>query len=179
MNDLVKRIMEIGKPIFRFIAPIAGWTNADMKAGIFDIDIENALKSMSQQDLEAVRSEVEAYRTYTALYVRYGYKKIEARNRKDALALAQSNKSGISWNDTSCCLKAVRSRYIHEFRIASSDSNLVRIEYLYDGTSMSQGEKKSFVKSLPFIEAGVSYTVHYFFVKDSFITEESTFSVMK
>ena len=46
MSDLTKRILEIGKPLFRFLAPLVGWTNNDMKAGVFDIDIENALASM-------------------------------------------------------------------------------------------------------------------------------------
>ena len=109
MSDLTKRILEIGKPLFRFLAPLVGWTNNDMKAGVFDIDIENALASMSPHDFAAVETEVNSYRTYTALYVQYGYKRIEAKCRKDALAMASNNRSGISWNDTPYCLKAVRS----------------------------------------------------------------------
>ena len=55
MSDLTKRILEIGKPLFRFLAPLVGWTNNDMKAGVFDIDIENALASMSPHDFAAVK----------------------------------------------------------------------------------------------------------------------------
>ncbi len=96
MSDLTKRILEIGKPLFRFLAPLVGWTNNDMKAGVFDIDIENALASMSPHDFAAVEAEVNSYRTYTVLYVKYGYKRIDAKCRKDALAMASNNSSGIS-----------------------------------------------------------------------------------
>lgn len=177
MSDLTKRILEIGKPLFRFLSPLVGWTNNDMKAGVFDIDIENALASMSPHDFAAVEAEVNSYRTYTVLYVKYGYKRIDAKCRKDALAMASNNRSGISWNDTPYCLKAVRSRCIHEFRITSTRTNITRVEYIYDVAQMNQADKKSFVKSLSSTEPSVLYNVEYYFIKDSFIMEQSKFSV--
>ena len=52
MSDLTKRILEIGKPLFRFLSPLVGWTNNDMKAGVFDIDIENALASILTEHIQ-------------------------------------------------------------------------------------------------------------------------------
>ena len=85
MSDLTKRILEIGKPLFRFLAPLVGWTNNDMKAGVFDIDIENALASMSPHDFAAVETEVNSYRTYTALYVQYGINGLKLNAAKTLL----------------------------------------------------------------------------------------------
>ena len=42
---------------------------------------------------------------------------------------------------------------------------------------MNQADKKSFVKSLSSTEPSVLYNVEYYFIKDSFIMEQSKFSV--
>ena len=141
-----------------------------LDVGICDIDIQNALRSMSDKEVEEVMNTVSTKKAYTNVYLAYGYQRVFASSKEEALK--KGNKEDIKWNKNILCLKAAPTRYLHEFRYQAGA--IKKVTHCYRGKeAMSCDEVCDYIKTIlpePLNNATVDYT----FIVDGIIIDEKT-----
>lgn len=143
----------------------------NMDIGICELDIENALDALSQEDKDSIGMAVKKKRIYTNVYLRYGYQKVYAENKEEALNKTPQN---IKWNKKIVLLKAAPSRYLHEIRYFQRGTK--RVTHCYSGnTSMNESDVLTYINNG--FTADSDSEVEYYFIVDGVIKNEFSLKV--
>lgn len=108
-----------------------GIDSADLEnIELCDIDMQNAMESLSAEEKEKLQKEIDKKKAYTNVYLLYGYEKVYAESKEKAFNHDVQVKD-IHWVNNPMRLKAAPSRYLHELRFYHNGSK--RVTHSYDG----------------------------------------------
>lgn len=172
-KKIAKKIIQIGEPLVSMVLSMAGMSVSN-ELNVCEIDIVSAIEQLDSHATRKIEHEIESYRTFTACYVKYGYKRVFGKNKQDALENATL--SGIVWNETECCIKATSGEFLHEFRIKGPDGMRV----LHIGgkrEAMHLEEIKSTLLKMNAILPDTSYLIKYTFISSSYIVFEKDYEI--
>jgi len=182
-KQLAHRIFVINnKTLCKMVFDMAQWflQDSDFKAGVFEMDILNALEDIDEVSLSFIENETKKYRVYTASFIKYGYYGLYAKTKDEAIQKANSRSakgSEINWSENLHCFKIAPTRYIHEFRVCAA-SGLKRVTYGYDKpVAMTKIEIQEFLSRSHLFPSETTYVVDYSFIQDSVIKKEKQYNL--
>lgn len=175
IERLAKKIVDINNDdLFKYVIKQTNWelTEKDFKAGIYEMDIINALEELDDTVLHHIENIVKKYRIYTNVYINYGYSKVYAISREEACC---TNPKSVTWNRNYMFLKSAPTRYVHEIRFGYG--NTKRVTHCYSGNVEKENDEICvFIKE--HFDISGKCNIEYAFILDGVIKNEKKFDVM-
>ena len=178
IKKLAKKILEIKEPLVSKTLSAAGYNLSDKKqvelAGIYEIDVVNALEQLPTSAYAEIASEVDLYKAFTLCYARYGYRNVLAKDKADAIERSKAEIDKIAWAENATCIKVISGEFLHEFRIKGNDGSIRVVHVSGKRNPLNKAEVSNLLKKMGVISEDAIYEVKYSFISSSYITFEKT-----